>query len=402
MTLRSWHFSPRDPLVFDSGTRFGGPTSILPPQPSLVGCIRGAFFDAAPRPSGDRAAQALARRLLDIEVRGPWLQRRDAPELPALDRLLVPCPADLGRTGEQSPLTLIAARLHTLRDGEGVHLPGPGPTARHLLAVPAKAASGTAKVRDLGDYVLSLPHAIAYALDAAACTSTPASLTRLQVRRATLPEHRTHVSIKPDTLTADPEQLFVSRGRRLCEDLDLVADIKAPPDLTAPRNGLVFLGGESRPSRLMIHDGPAWPRFDAVREQYSAAIKRYTGRPLALRLALLTPGDFGDWQPPTLTGPHQEPLRLLAACHGRHLAISGWDLRKRRPRPVRRLVPAGATYLYEIPPDTDVLTLCEHFWGRPLRNEPTARGPDDTLAPVQNDGYALVLPGIRLLTPSPA
>lgn len=400
MSTHSWHIAPRDPLVFDSGTRHGRPSSLLPPQPSLVGCIRGAYFEAAPRPANDNAAQSLARRLLDVEIRGPWLLHRATDNRTILDRLRVPCPADLLHAGDDhDPTPRIAARLRALGEAEGVHLPGPGRAPRYLLAPPADAG----KVRDLANHVLSLRDAITFALDAeAASDRDPASLDGLTIGRPTAPEHRTHVSIKPDTLTAEPEQLFVSRGQRLLDEYELVLDVTAPPDLATPEDGILFLGGESRPSRLTLQPAPTWPAFADVRDQYDAAIRRHRGQPLALRLTLMTPGDFGDWRPPALTGPLDEPLTLLAACHGRHLAISGWDLRKRRPRPVRRLVPAGATYLYEVPPGVDLLALCKHFWARPLRSESTTTTHDQTLAPVQHDSYALALPGIRLLPSPPA
>jgi CRISPR-associated protein Cmr3 len=411
-SYHSWHFRPRDPLVFDSGARTAVAAGALPPQPSVAGCVRGAYFEARRPP--DREKRAFARRLLDIELRGPWLLHPDRTD--PLDRLLVPCPADLGHIPRGDlPPHLIPAELRALGPGEGIHLPGRDPPPRHLLAVPAKAPlppddpprrcpaqahdpaqaaprDALAKVKPLAEHVLSLRDAVRYALD-------PTTAAELAVGRPFAPEHRTHVVLKPDTHTAEPEQLFVTRGRRLREPLELVVDVAAPADLSPPKDGPIFLGGESRPAYLAVEDRPVWPDFAAVRDDYRRALSRLGASRLALRLVLLTPGDFGGGSPPPVHTPDGRELVLLAACHGRHLAVSGWDLRKGGPRPVRRLVPAGAVYLYEIPPGADPLELCAHFWGRPLLHlaEPV---PDATLAPPQRDGYGLVLPGLRLL-PAP-
>lgn len=78
-------------------------------------------------------------------------------------------------------------------------------------------------------------------------------------------------------------------------------------------------------------------------------------------LVLLTPGDFeGSWLPPGFVEQQEEncsvfhgkiggmPVRIVSATVGKAVHEGGWDLVNHRPRPVRRLVPAGSTYFCEI------------------------------------------------------
>lgn len=81
---------------------------------------------------------------------------------------------------------------------------------------------------------------------------------------------------------------------------------------------------------------------------------------------LATPGLFeAGWHPdflkPVRSGDPSAPLegavpgtqvkvRLVGACVERWKPISGWSLEhgKRGPKPVRRLVPAGSVYFFEV------------------------------------------------------
>ena len=45
--------------------------------------------------------------------------------------------------------------------------------------------------------------------------------------------------------------------------------------------------------------------------------------------------------------PGVGPVALVAACVGRPVHVSGWDMAARRPKPTRRLVPAGSVYFLE-------------------------------------------------------
>lgn len=73
------------------------------------------------------------------------------------------------------------------------------------------------------------------------------------------------------------------------------------------------------------------------------------------KLYLLTPSIFkGGWLPgwidtKTLEGTYKGlRLKLLSAVVGRHISIGGFDIKKGRPKPMRRAVPAGSVYYFEL------------------------------------------------------
>ena len=75
-------------------------------------------------------------------------------------------------------------------------------------------------------------------------------------------------------------------------------------------------------------------------------------------------------------------LRLRAAAVERWQPHSGWDLARRQPRPTRKLVPAGATYWF------DVLGACDREALAALWLTSVCDKPQDRL-----DGFGLALPG---------
>ena len=109
-----------------------------------------------------------------------------------------------------------------------------------------------------------------------------------------------------------------------------------------------------------------------------------------LCLTLLTPGVFSagyrpGWLDDGLTGsPPEAPgltLRLRAAAVARWQPHSGWDLARGRPRPARKLAPAGATYWFEVLGACDADNAAA-LWLASVCDEPQDR----------RDGFGLALP----------
>lgn len=205
---------------------------------------------------------------------------------------------------------------------------------------------------------------------------------------------RTHVALNPDTLAAKFGHLFQSSGpdfeaRRCLPDTAL-----SSRGWSHERYGLlarfehqlkptmVRLGGEGRMASVASCDG--WPRLPAP-------LKSALEQTNTIRLALATPALFsGGWKPgwigADLTGsPPGFPelvLCLKAAAVTRWQALSGWDMVAKQPKAVRRLVPAGSVYWFEVvqaPAEG-----WEKIWLAPISDSEQDR----------RDGFGLALPGI--------
>ncbi len=197
-------------------------------------------------------------------------------------------------------------------------------------------------------------------------------------------EERVHVAIGMNG-TAAEGQLFTTSG--LCFDdcsqpAALTCQVRMPDVCQQEINlpGWITLGGERRISR-MEPAGDPWPQMP------DSLVQALTGT-TRVALYLMTPGIFKKGYRPGWVGG-EAPVdglhgaQLVAAAVSRHGAVSGWDLREGKPRPVRWLAPAGSVYYLEL---VNPLTAdqARALWLSPVADEPFHR----------HDGYGLALPGI--------
>ena len=161
-------------------------------------------------------------------------------------------------------------------------------------------------------------------------------------------EVRVHVSVSESTRTAKEGALFQTEGLRFTScpagsglsgalRLGLAVDVEGK-DLRGIA-GLSGFGGERRIS--------AWRPVAKALPEVPAEILDGVLRHRAARLILLTPGCFeAGWRPGALGG-----ATLEAAAVGRPDLVAGWDLHRRRPKPSRRMAPAGSVYFVRLPPE---------------------------------------------------
>ncbi len=114
-------------------------------------------------------------------------------------------------------------------------------------------------------------------------------------------------------------------------------------------SGLFPLGGERRIVRWTQGNFDFENRFADLRKKITVKIdesknKRYC------RLILLTPAYFEKGFLPDET---KLGAKVKAVAVNRSQVISGWDFKLRRPKPTRRLTPAGTVYFLEISGDVD-------------------------------------------------
>lgn len=351
----------------------------FPPPSTVAGCLRTAWARATDRPFGPELAQ--------LSIAGPLLLGDDG-------RILAPKPADVVYFGhDDSSRRVVRAAPQGFEDGCGADLPDA------LLPVQL-TAEADGKPGD-GPEWWSWDDLLAFRC------GEPVPFDRLSRHGWSPPrgDLRTHVSIDPATRAALAGALFQTEG----------LDLDAPP--AAFRRGatglvetgvagtggvstgglrllvrcgealdatLVHLGGKRRLAALEPEPDARWP---ATPHGWLERI-RQAGR---LCLTLLTPAAFSagyrpGWLDDTLTGsPPNAPeltLRLRATAVGRWQPHSGWDLARRRPRPTRKLVTAGATYWFDVVGACDIDSLAALWLANVCDDEQDRR-----------DGFGLALPG---------
>lgn len=178
-------------------------------------------------------------------------------------------------------------------------------------------------------------------------------------------EVRTHVEIDKDSGAAKEGMLF-SVGYRNLEQY-------TAPDKESPKVyshytlrartkledhplpiRLGHLGGERRPAALEVLEGDLGSSWWDCPED----IKDAVARSKRIRMILATPALFGGgWKPDWLQQPdiNSSPagmcgvqLKLVSAAVGRREAVSGWNMREPKTKPVRYMVPAGSVYFFEV------------------------------------------------------
>jgi CRISPR-associated protein Cmr3 len=201
---------------------------------------------------------------------------------------------------------------------------------------------------------------------------------------------RLHVRIRPDLGTADEGFLFLTSGLEFarpgradcggpgrllsaCRRLGLWVDVADDVDLVGVRP----LGGERRLA--------AWEPGPPAPEPPEGLLERLLVAHRA-RVVLVTPAAFRRGYLPDERSLAGAPV-VAVAC-ARPLVVSGWDLERRRPKPTRRLVPAGSVYFVEFPRDWGDREVAA--WLRRLWFQNVSDDEQDRL-----DGYGLATVGVR-------
>jgi CRISPR-associated protein Cmr3 len=400
--------TPRGPLMVRDGRPFGGAgaakaRSLSWPYPSVTtGAVRTLLGKLAHSGPGDPFADpTLIESLKQVSVGGPLLEANGELYVPApSDFLLVqPEGGDIGSAPLLQPL-----RPQPLSRGGGCNLPYDSlwPIAVADTRKPIEPPTFWSAER-LAQWLATdsppdfhVPRGDSLTTGAAAATNRGGFLPSLEK------EERVHVMIDPETLTSSDGDLFLTQGlafpmgfslgvRIAAEDNRLVAGL----ELLVRQPIMHPMGGERRLAEFFLErDGSGW-RFPA---SVVAGLRTAWG----VRMALVTPGLFKHgWLPGWLKegapdaggrclyegsppGLDRVKLVLRGACIGRWRPVSGWSLEAGRvgPKPVRRLVPAGAVYFFEVKDGTPA-ELAERLWLQPVSDDPQDR----------QDGFGLAVWG---------
>jgi CRISPR-associated protein Cmr3 len=227
----------------------------------------------------------------------------------------------------------------------------------------------------------------------------------LPVRGHTPPRRQeVHLALNPDTLAAEPSRLFTSEvvetlerepedtGGPRYEEWALAVECELPAPARDFPWGPVGLGGRRRLAHV-----------EHLEDTSLFSAPELPGGAPGLRLILATPAEFSrGWLPDGLRPELEhgktvwvglvpgvrEEVVLRAALVPRPLHLSTWDMARRRPRPTRRLVPAGATYFFH------------KRGGGPFSAEELRQAWLAPWGPPGPEALGLVLPGLWNLNPS--
>lgn len=344
-------FDPRDPLVLRDGRPAGNGAdmkSVVFPWPSSIsGCLRTRLGLVA----GGDFTDALVASLLQVSIRGPLLVDLTTQEL------LLRAPAD-ALWNEPEPQSAEDLELRRLQ-------PAPWPAA-------ARQGIGHEQHQNLellgafggplprGKAASGIPAFWRWSKLAQWLTAPPTTMQVVSRRADFGPgplerDQRTHVAIEPERQAALDGALFRTEALvfgRANQRFGLSVACDVPQSLAtaaSKADGVVTLGGEQRLTRLS-QGGPKWPGLPDIP----------VGRDRVLRLVLLTPAFFDAGSLPGMFALRGG--RLLAARVDRPEVISGWDVKARGPKPVRRAAPAGSVFWVRLDADTDAANWISERW----------------------------------------
>lgn len=363
-------FRPKAPLLFRQGRPFNAghvaTTAPFPRPDTVAGALRTAMADVWEPPAARTERHTRGEILRRIRIVGPLLVRRSLDGGSA--QLLFPAPADAWRVQPESGGRPKIVRLQPMHraDATGTDLPPEIDTLMPCRDLDGPSSSDqrfwtwntfiTWQAEPATEELLeSIPQTREFQTDFGPALDT-----------------RVHVQVDTERESAVDGMLFQTQGmdygpscpvamrpgKRHSDGKNVNSSIHEYALLVRCEqriaSGMRRLGGRSRLAFLDEQTGlwPACPAHLATRLQQASH----------LRITLVTPAVFaGGWHPDWLTlnsatcryegePPHVPGLRLQL----RGVAMkgwepkSGWDAGSNRPKPLYRMVPAGAVYWFEI------------------------------------------------------
>jgi len=387
--------TPHDPLIARDGRPFGAGQGNrmrgLPwPLPSVVaGSFRTALVKAG---TGDFSGDMPTTLLEKVHVAGVF---------PVHERTLyLPAPNDAVTEPTKDGKEIKAIhRVRPLENFGGCDFPDDLPLLPVMLpndVIDFKASDSPAwwPVSKIADWLLNKP-----------------IIFDKEFLNAPVQSMRDHVAIEADRGAAEEGKIFASsnlhvthlprfgvKGSEEAKNVktfpERFAEVTLSARVTVPDNGFEHfkdfdiwhpLGGERRMVHWQKADSDLWQCPDAIRDALKTATK--------VRMVLATPAIFKDgWRPGWLTNGLEGELsgiklKLVGVSNGRWKAVSGWSLadtkdQPRGPKPIRRMVPAGSVYFFEVAKPGDAAPLAD-LWLQSVSDDKKE----------QRDGFGLAIWG---------
>lgn len=389
-----WIIEPRDPLIARDGRPFGpdpgarASTLPFPPPSAIVGGLRHkAGMDADGRFDG---SPATIERIKQLMLRGPILAELE-DETDTVRQFLFPAPTDAlvlepaRSSGAVDPVRVLRLAPREMLTTVVTNMPDSLQPVMPALRVPDKVSSRAPRFwhqSAFENWLLNPREDLSTTLDELGITGLDQ-------------DARMHVSVRPETQTAREGALFQTRGLEftwrdrhvqqreeafVTRRLGLAAAFEDETGAyTPPRfsGGFAPLGGERRLMR--------WKTVDqTLPDPPDGLIDRIIAERCA-RVILITPAVFKEgYRPPLAWERGGVTAELKAAAVPRAQVISGWDLHLGKPKPTRRLAPAGSVYFIEWPAGANARAWIDATWMQNVSDDEQDR----------RDGFGLAVLGV--------
>jgi len=258
--------------------------------------------------------------LSQVTVRGPWLYK-DTP--------LVPIPANFLKNKDNNEYDLIAPKNNLpgweYKDGM---LPLLGKDGRW------ETVPGFLNFEGLKTYLEG---------------KTPTEANIIKSEELFVEEERTGLAINPDSNTNQESMLYAVKFLRLKSDVCFCAEIDLPQEQKIedifPEELCLPWGGENRRVQIDTIGSWHWPSHKSTNDQYLT---------LLISPAIFMERNGFCWRPNDLSAS-----QLKSAAVSEPLAVSGWDLARKCPKPTRYAVTAGSVYFWEGKSPSTALNLSD-------------------------------------------
>lgn len=194
-------------------------------------------------------------------------------------------------------------------------------------------------------------------------------------------EARVHVTVSRETGTAVEGHLFSTEGLRFSVREGTGGDEFGGGALSEVRRLALVLGVDHPEVERLRGVAPlagerrlcAWRAVSVEWPALPGSLEKALLKSRCARLVLLTPGLFDQgWRPSDQRlGP--PGTRLVAAAVRRAEVVAGWDLALNKPKPSRRVAPAGSVYFVRLPdqmPEADLKAWLRDHWFGNLCDQP--------------------------------
>jgi CRISPR-associated protein Cmr3 len=169
-----------------------------------------------------------------------------------------------------------------------------------------------------------------------------------------LSEPKTGIGRKNETHSSQESNLYRVGMRRLeskmefqrqTESLSIIIDFCFGKDKNIPETGFLKLGGEGKAVEYKCYDDEIKAPELNKNFQSGTIFKLYLSTPVVFKKGWIP--DFIDED--NLKGNYNNTeVKLLTACVGKPISIGGFDMKARKPKTMRKAIPAGSVYYFKI------------------------------------------------------